>query len=83
LDQDFFVGRTDEKLHINQKPVDMLKHFLSLVVDEHSAVLDPTCGSGTALAAAKDLGAARILGLELDDGNAEVARFVVNRSVPE
>ncbi len=83
LDQDFFVGRTDEKLHINQKPVDMLKHFLSLVVDEHSAVLDPTCGSGTALAASKDLGAARILGLELDAGNAEVARFVVNRSVPE
>jgi ParB-like chromosome segregation protein Spo0J len=82
LDQDFFVGRTDEKLHINQKPVDMLKHFLSLVVDEHSAVLDPTCGSGTALAAAKDLGAPRVLGLELDAGNAEVARFVVNRSVP-
>lgn len=83
LDQDFFVGRTDEKLHINQKPVDMLKHFLSLVVDEHSAVLDPTCGSGTALAAARDLGAARILGLELDASNAEVARFVVSRSVPE
>lgn len=83
LDQDFFVGRTDEKLHINQKPVDMLKHFLSLVVDEHSAVLDPTCGSGSALAAARDLGAARILGLELDASNAEVARFVVNRSVPD
>jgi DNA modification methylase len=83
LDQDFFVGRTDEKLHINQKPVDMLKHFLSLVVDEHSAVLDPTCGSGSALAAARDLGAPRILGLELDASNAEVARFVVNRSVPD
>lgn len=83
LDQDFFVGRTDEKLHINQKPVDMLKHFLSLVVDEHTALLDPTCGSGSALAAGRDLGAARILGLELDASNAEVARFVVNRSVPE
>lgn len=83
LDQDFFIGRTDEKLHINQKPVDMLKHFLSLVVDEHSAVLDPTCGSGSALAAARDLGAARILGLELDASNAEVARFIVNRSVPD
>lgn len=83
LDQDFFVGRTDEKLHINQKPVDMLKHFLSLVVDEHTAVLDPTCGSGSALAAAKDLHASRILGLELDPSNAEIARFVVNRSVPE
>lgn len=83
LDQDFFVGRTDEKLHINQKSMDMLKHLLSMFVDEHSAVLDPTCGSGSALAAARDIGAARILGLELDASNAEVARFVVNRSVPD
>lgn len=83
LDQDYFEGRTDEKLHINQKPVAMLKHFLRLVVDEHTAVLDPTCGSGSALAAARDLGAARILGLELDPSNAEIARFVVNRSVEE
>lgn len=81
LDQDYFEGRTDEKLHLNQKPVAMLKHFLRMVVDEHSAVLDPTCGSGTALAAARDLGAARILGLELDPSNAEIARFVINRSM--
>lgn len=81
LDQDYFEGRTDEKLHMSQKPVKMLRHFLSMIVDEHTAILDPTCGSGTALAAARSLGAQRILGLELDESNAEVARFVLDRPV--
>lgn len=81
LDQDYFEGRADEKLHLNQKPVKMLRHFLSMLVDEHSAVFDPTCGSGTALAAARALGAKRVLGLELDESNAEVARFVLDRPV--
>jgi hypothetical protein len=69
----------DTKLHISQKPVAMLKHFLQLVVDEHTAILDPTCGSGSALAAAIQLKAARVLGIELDANNAEVARFLIQR----
>lgn len=79
LDQDYYECRTDEKLHLNQKPQAMLRHFLRMIVDEHTAVLDPTCGSGTALAAAVGLGAQRVLGLELDESNAEVARFVLSR----
>lgn len=79
LDQDFWEGRKDENLHLNQKSLPMLKHFLRMLVDEHTAVLDPTCGSGTALAAARQIGASRILGLELDPSNAEVARFVLDR----
>lgn len=79
LDQDFFEGRKEEGLHLNQKSIRMLKQFLGLVVDEHTAVLDPTCGSGTALAASRSLGAKRILGLELDESNAEVARFILAR----
>lgn len=79
LDQDVYVGRVDEKLHINQKAPEPLKQFLSMVVDEHSAVFDPTCGSGSALAVAKQLGSPRVLGVELDPTNAEVARFVLAR----
>jgi len=83
LEKDHFECALDpEKLHLNQKPLEMLKHFLGLVVDEHSAVLDPTCGSGTALAAAGQLGAARILGVELDESNASVARFLLQRYHP-
>lgn len=83
LEQDYFEGRKDEGLHISQKSLPMLKHFLKLLVDEHTAVFDPTCGSGTALAAARQLGAKRILGLELDASNAEVARFVLDRPAEE
>jgi hypothetical protein len=81
LDQDVFVGRTDgdEKLHMNQKPQDMLRHFLRLLVDKNTTVLDPTCGSGSALAASLQLGAPRVLGIESDPENADVARHVVSR----
>jgi DNA modification methylase len=79
LDKDHFDCAIDEKLHLNQKPVAMLKHFLSMFVDEHTAVLDPTCGSGSALAAAKQLKANRVLGVELDEANADVAKFLLQR----
>jgi ParB/RepB/Spo0J family partition protein len=52
--------------HPSTKPEPMLRYFLSMVVDPHTRLLDPTCGSGTALRAAESLGAASVLGLELD-----------------
>lgn len=82
LDKDHFEAAIDEKLHLNQKPMAMLKHLLGMFVDEHTAVLDPTCGSGSALAAAKLLGAARVLGVELDTNNADVAKFMLQRALP-
>lgn len=84
LENDHYECRLDEtKLHISQKPTDMLRKFLKLVVDEHTALLDPTCGSGGALAAALMLKAHRVLGVEIDSANAEVARFQLQRKVPE
>lgn len=83
LDKDHFECLIDEKLHMNQKPHVMLRHLLSMYVDEHTDVLDPTCGSGSALVAAQQLGANRILGLELDPANAEVARFLLQRPMAD
>lgn len=83
LDKDHFECAVDEKLHMNQKPVAMLKHLLAMFVDEHTAVLDPTCGSGSAIAAAQQLNAARVLGVELDEDNAEVAKFLLQREAPK
>lgn len=80
LDQDVFVGRKEENLHINQKSEEMLTQFLGMLVDENTAVFDPTCGSGSALAVARRLGAPRVLGLEIDPENADVARHVLTRS---
>jgi ParB/RepB/Spo0J family partition protein len=78
----FFASRGDRKIvravansvaspihrgrHMSEKPQDVLRHFFRMVVDEHSAVLDPTCGSGSAIRAAVATGAGRFLGLEVD-----------------
>jgi ParB/RepB/Spo0J family partition protein len=61
------------KIHPSQKPEPMLRHFLSMVVDETTTMLDPTAGSGAALRAAEDLGAKSVVGLELDPGYAAAA----------
>lgn len=54
-------------IHMNEKPVPMLRHFLRMVTDEYSRVFDPTCGSGNALKAATALGAPTVLGIEKNE----------------
>lgn len=58
-------GKRTDAIHISEKPEPMLKHFLSMVCDEYTSFLDPTCGSGNSLRVARDLGAERIQGIEL------------------
>ena len=60
-------------LHLSEKPEPVLAHFFRLYVDEHSRVLDPTCGAGSALAVARRAGAASVLGIELDPEAAQLA----------
>ena len=57
---------TSKSFHASEKPEPMLRHFFRMFVDGYSEVLDPTCGSGTAVRAAFNLGAKRSLGFELD-----------------
>lgn len=57
-------GRRDDAIHISEKPMPMLRHFMRMVCDEYSMVLDPTCGSANALKVAEGLGATSVLGLE-------------------
>jgi len=63
--------------HISTKPRNMLRHFFRMFIDEKSEVFDPTCGSGSALAAAKGLGAERVLGLEVEKKHVETANTLV------
>jgi hypothetical protein len=60
--------------HMSEKNSEMLSHFMRMIVDEHTRMLDPTCGSGSAIRAATALGAASVLGLELNPDFAENAR---------
>jgi hypothetical protein len=59
-----------DSIHTNEKPEAMLKHFLSMFVDEHTVALDPTCGSGSAIRAIEALGGKSGIGVEF---NAEFA----------
>lgn len=58
--------------HPHTKPVGVLQHFFSGSVDANTRLLDPTCGSGSALRAGISCGAGatNVLGLE---ANAEYA----------
>lgn len=60
--------------HMSEKPLPMLTHFMRMLVDENTTILDPTCGSGNALIAAKQLGAIHTYGLEQDPEFADRAR---------
>lgn len=44
-----------EKIHPNQKPVNLMKRLIELFTDEYDTVIDPVCGSGSTLVAAKKL----------------------------
>jgi tRNA G10 N-methylase Trm11 len=51
----------------------MLREFFRMFVDEHTRMLDPTCGSGTALRGAESFGAEHILGIEINEDYAKLA----------
>jgi DNA modification methylase len=55
----------------------MLRHFFRMFVDDSTSMLDPTCGSGTALRAANELDAAHVLGLEINPEFAEDAELLL------
>jgi len=57
------TGKADA-IHTNEKPEPMLTHFLSMVIDHHTRMLDPTAGGGSAIRVAEALGAEAALGLE-------------------
>ena len=74
-----YGGPSINELHTSEKPRAMLTHFLRMVVDDTTRMLDPTAGSGNAVRVSSELGAAYALGLELNPEFAEVARANVQR----
>lgn len=71
-----YPRNSDIKLHRSQKHYAVLFHFFSMFVDSSTRMLDPTCGSGMAVLAARQLGAQSFLGLELDpDMAASATKF--------
>ena len=70
------VGNPVKKeFHVSEKPKPMLEHFFRMLVDETTVMLDPTAGSGNAVAVAESLGAHYSLGLERDKDFYENAKI--------
>ena len=85
---DCYSAPTDNSLHLSAKPEPMLRYFMTMFCDEHSRVLDPTCGGGSALRVAESLRAERVLGLELSapmvvQANTELLRARATRRAAE
>lgn len=60
-----FSSPTTKLHHLSEKPLPVVTHFLEMLTDGTTEILDPTCGSGTALEAALRLGACRARGLDV------------------
>lgn len=61
--------------HMSVKPQAMLQHFFKMFVDESTVFLDPTCGLGSSVRAARELAARSYLGLEVNETFADRARL--------
>jgi len=72
------AAQTNKEHHPHTKPEPVLKHFLQMFVDQNTRMLDPTCGGGSSLRAAESLGAAHVIGLEIDDEYVANARRALN-----
>lgn len=70
---DIITASVIHEYHMSEKNEEMLKAFLRLVVDENTLLLDPTCGSGSALKAALALNAKYAVGLEINPEYAKEA----------
>jgi len=74
-----FPANRQKAKHPSEKPFEVVSHFLQMVVDEHTRFLDPTCGSGTAIAAAENLDAKLVTGCEPNSDHAYNARSWLNK----
>jgi ParB/RepB/Spo0J family partition protein len=75
-----YAAPTVRDKHMSEKPEPMLRHFFGMLVDENTVLLDPTCGSGSALRAAESLGAKFVLGVESNPEFADIARTALKRA---
>lgn len=76
-----YHGPTDRRYHMSAKPTSMLQHYFKMFVDSTTIGIDPTCGSGSSVLAAKLGGAKSFIGLEKNVEFAASARLNFNQGV--
>ena len=80
----FHVGaeNSDTGLHPTQKPLKLMKLLIELATTKGQIVLDPFCGSGTTLLAARELGR-QYIGFEREETYFIVAKKRIQESVED
>lgn len=76
---DYSPSTRDE--HMSIKSEAMLRKFFAMFVDGSTVFLDPTCGSGSSVRAARGLGAQTVIGLEVNPDFAERANITFNKGL--
>lgn len=72
---DFHFGAGSRKDHHDgEQPVDEARYLIDRLTNGGNLIVDPTCGSGSALIAAK-LAGRRWVGIDSDEAAAKVARL--------
>ena len=51
-----------------------------MLVDENTSLLDPTCGSASAIRVAEEMGAVRCLGMDIDEQAVGIARVALRNA---
>lgn len=71
---------TGNRLHPTQKPVPVLRELVTSLSKPNAIVLDPFCGSGSTLLAAREVGRSYV-GIELDAKHHNTARLRLNTPI--
>lgn len=75
------AGNSEREGHPTQKPLAIMAHIVRSLVPPGGCVLDPFCGSGTTLVAAKKLQRSAI-GIELNPAYIDIARRRIAADAP-
>jgi site-specific DNA-methyltransferase (adenine-specific) len=68
--------------HPTVKPLALMRYLITLITPPKGIILDPFCGSGTTLKAAKQLGF-KAIGIDIDEKSCEIASKRCNLSQVE
>lgn len=71
-----------ERSHRSAKADAALDHFFRMCVDGSTSILDPTCGAGSAIRAARRLGAHRYCGLDISNDFISIANAAYRTEFP-
>lgn len=74
-----YAAPVERTYHPSTKPEPVLRHFFRMFVDEHTRMLDPTCGGGSSIRAAESMKAEEVLGLEISEEHFKSAQTALKQ----